>query len=291
MRHAFLITAYRDPAALLELVQDLGPAAYVHIHWDRKQPIGEEWADRIGAMPTVHTFSRRFRVNWGSTRHLQVILFLAREALKDHGIDRVHTITGSDRPVLSANAMDHFFQQKADREFMELFPLPTDRWEGGGLQRLTLFHPLDHLDVRRTWHSRLRNYFIKAQRTLGVQRSLKALPPLYGGSTWWSLTGQCVRWMLMRIDERPQLLKSFRMTHVPEEIFFQTMIMDSPFAGRVVNDNLRYIDWRMRNGHEPAILDLSDLPKILSSGKLFARKLEHPISTELIAQLREHCAH
>lgn len=75
------------------------------------------------------------------------------------------------------------------------------------------------------------------------------------------------------------------MTHVPEEVFFPTLVMASSFAGRVVNDNLRYMDWVPRNGNNPAVLDMSDAERIVRSGKLFARKLDRPVSSSLMEHL------
>jgi hypothetical protein len=291
MRHAFLITAYKDPDALVELIDDLGPSAMVHIHWDRKSRISKDDIRRISAKDQVKTFSRRYKVNWGSTRHLLAILDLARQAILDPEVERVHAITGSDRPILPPDKFTVFFNQHRQSEFIAGTSLPTPSWEGGGLQRLTLYHPLDFLDVKRLNHARVRNLFLKIQRLSKVQRSLREMPPLYGGSTWWSLTRECLAHMLHRIDSDGKILRRMRMTHIPEEILFHTLIMDSPFAQNVVGDDLRYIDWNERNGNVPAVLDITDLPKILASGKLFARKLERPISTELIAQLRKHRAH
>jgi hypothetical protein len=288
MAHAFLITAYRDPDALEELVEDLGPTAQVYIHWDRKAPLDAAREARLIALPGIRHFSRRYAVNWGSTRHLLAILHLAREAVKDPAVSHLHTLTGSDRPILSTAAFAAFFEKHPTAEFIGHHRMPSPHWSGGGLERLTLYHPLDQLNVRRLWPARVRNYLVKGQRLLGVRRSLKGLPPLHGGSTWWSLTSACVRSVLRRLDEQPALLQRFNMTHVPEEILFQTLVMDSEFAGNVVNDDLRYIDWTPRNGNEPAVLDSSDLEKITRSGKLFARKLEHPISTDLIAALACH---
>ncbi len=110
---------------------------------------------------------------------------------------------------------------------------------------------------------------------------------MYGGSTWWSLSRACVSHLLNECAKNPSYLRRFAHTHVPEEIFFQTLIMASPYAKFVVNDNLRYVDWVARNGNNPAVLDLTDLDKVLASGKLFARKLITPMSQGLIDALRE----
>jgi len=86
-------------------------------------------------------------------------------------------------------------------------------------------------------------------------------------------------------DENPKFMKSLENTFAAEEIYFQTVLMQSPFQNDLVNDNLFYIDWEFRNGNSPANLDISDLEKLKASEKLFARKIQAPISDNLKREL------
>lgn len=284
--HAFLMTAYQDPEGLAGLVDDLGPAALVFIHYDRKARLSSTDEARLRRSPTVVHFSRRYKVNWGGHAHLKAILHLIRTALEERSVQRLHLITGSDRPIVPPARFKAFFEQRPASEFIQYFPLPTPYWKGGGIDRLTLYHPLDLFNAKDPIQKKLLDLTIHIQRRLGISRSMNGMPPLFGGSTYWSLTRDCLSYVMHRCDERPEFLHRLRFTHVPEEIFFQSLIMDSPFADNVVNDNLRYVDWNKRNGSTPAILDLTDLDRILASGKLFARKLQGPISKGLLNALR-----
>ncbi len=58
--------------------------------------------------------------------------------------------------------------------------------------------------------------------------------------------------------------------------------MNAPFAEKVVNNNLRYIDWVARNGNNPAVLDETDFEKVMDSNAFFARKFEYPVSEKLM---------
>jgi hypothetical protein len=289
MKHGILITAYKDIDSLVDLVNSLGPEAGVFIHLDRKSQIPTSELERLACLPPVKLISRRYRVNWASTNHLRSILELARVAAQMGGWDYVHLISGSDYPLTSWTEFDGFFERHRGSQFLEHFPLPTRYWgDDGGWSRLTYYHPLDAIDARRSGRTRLLDLLLRAQQRLRVERSLRALPPVYGGCTWWSLTGDCVTYVLEHCARNPHYLRRFHHTRCSEEIFFQTLIMNSPFAGTVVNDNLRYIDWRWRNGSYPAILDETDVTRILGSGKLFARKIERPTSDKLREHMRRH---
>jgi hypothetical protein len=108
---------------------------------------------------------------------------------------------------------------------------------------------------------------------------------LYGGSNWWSLSRSCLEYALNYSKENPEFKKALKYTFAPEEIFFQTILMQSPFKNDLVNDNLVYIDWEFRNGNRPAHLDISDLEKLNNSHKLFVRKIISPVSDELKNEL------
>ena len=287
VKHAFLITAYRDPEALLELLRSLDPLGAVYLHIDRRSRLSERDLHALATYPTVRLLSRRYRVRWGGRSHLLAMLELARAAVRDGQAERLHLISGSDRPVVPQAVFRAFFEERPTAEFLLHFPLPTPYWKGGGLDRLTRYHPLDLLDMRSEHQRRFRDLLLRAQARMGISRSVKHLPPLFGGSSWWSLTSGCVKDVLRQIDARPEIIRSLWMTHVPEEVLFPTLVMNGPYAPMVVNDHLRYMDWIPRDGHNPAVLDMRDLDAIKRSGKLFARKLDHPTSTALIHALED----
>ncbi|MDX9749499.1 MAG: beta-1,6-N-acetylglucosaminyltransferase [Flavobacteriales bacterium] len=285
MVHAFLITAYKDVPRLVRLVRALGPEAHVYIHLDRRSRVPRADLDALLAEENVNALSRRYRVRWGSSAHLKAILHLARLAVEDGEAHYLHAISGSDHPLLAPAELDARMEARRGKEFLEHFALPTHHWRDGGLDRIELYHPLDWIDVKRGNNRLWTNRLARWQKALGIRRSTRGLPPLYGGSTWWSLSRECVAHLLDRLDREPRLLRRFAHTHCGEEVLVQTLVLDSPFAPNVVNDNLRYVDWRRRNGSTPAVLDLDDLHAVLGSGKLFARKLERPVSEPLLAEL------
>jgi hypothetical protein len=65
------------------------------------------------------------------------------------------------------------------------------------------------------------------------------------------------------------------------------MIMNSGLKNSVICDNLRYTDWTKRNGSFPAVLDSSDLNKIIASKSLFMRKIDSKISEQLLLSVKE----
>jgi hypothetical protein len=94
---------------------------------------------------------------------------------------------------------------------------------------------------------------------------------------------------LVRDPAAAAFLRAIRTTYLPEEIFFQTYFLNSDLRDRVVNDDLRYVDWGKRYGSIPAFLDESDLQPILKSNALFVRKVSSGISEGLLDQIDAAC--
>ena len=131
--------------------------------------------------------------------------------------------------------------------------------------------------------------FKAIQKRLGVKRAYPKTFPneIYGGSTYWTLSRKAVDYVLSYMNDNPEYLKRFEWTFCAEEIFFQTIIMNSPLAKDVVNDPLRYIVWEERNNSYPANLDETDFEEMKNSKNLFARKMQTPYSDALLQKLKE----
>jgi hypothetical protein len=62
------------------------------------------------------------------------------------------------------------------------------------------------------------------------------------------------------------------MTWAVDEVFFQTILCNSPLKDTIVNDNLRYI--ALQPDFRPVVYTMSDAPTLASCGKFYARKFD-----------------
>lgn len=112
---------------------------------------------------------------------------------------------------------------------------------------------------------------------LKIPRINKQIPgnlELYKGSMWFCLNKKHVDCILKYLKDKPDLLRFFKHTLIPDELLFQTILLNSPLKDTVVNDDLRYIDWSKKGVPLPAILTVNDADNLLNSAKLFARKFD-----------------
>jgi hypothetical protein len=289
MKHGLIVLAHGNIPDLVDVLAQFGPDCVAYVHLDRKVRISGEDIRLLKEQPSVRFVSRRHAVNWGGLNIVKAILLLVREAVKDPEVGYLHMITGTDRIIVKPSAFKAFFARNAGTEYLLHFPLPTPYWPNGGLDRLARFDPIDLFNVRSARGKRSRNFLLHVQQRLGLERRIPAdLPPLYGGSMSWSLTRELLLHVLAELDRKPAFLRRLAFTYCPDEIALQTLIMNSPFAARVENNNLRYIDWTRKKNPQPYVLDLSNWEAMIGSGMLFARKIDRPFSDGLIERLREH---
>ena len=82
------------------------------------------------------------------------------------------------------------------------------------------------------------------------------------------------------------MIRHFRHVFIPDESLFQTVIAnETRFSSRIVNDDLRHIDWERPNPKYPRTLDMEDFERLRNSPKLFARKFEMERSKELLDRI------
>ncbi len=91
-----------------------------------------------------------------------------------------------------------------------------------------------------------------------------------------------MNYILEYVSKNPELKRFYKYSWAPDEMFFQTILMNSSLKSDIINDNKRYIDWEKKNVPLPAILTEKDFDKILMSDKLFARKFDINIDKKIL---------
>lgn len=286
MKQAILITAFKNFNQLAEIAEFFDEDFSVYVHIDKKSKISSEELTKLNAIPNIALISQKFKVNWGGRNHLRCILFLISEALKDKDIQYFHLITGQDFPIKSKETFKEFFQKNKEKDFLEHFTMPAACWNHGGMDRIEHYNLYDALDAKKSLSAILK--LLKIQKRFGLKRSLsKKLPQLYGGSTYWSLSRPTINYINEYNQQQPALLSRLKHTFCAEEIYMQTVVMNSEFKDRAVSNNLRFILWEEKNGSNPGVLDDADFNAITQSDAFFARKFDRPVSESLLHKLKK----
>lgn len=257
-RHAYLIIAHNNFAqlqTLLSLLDDSRNDIYLHI--DKKS--------RSFRPEMVHTrhagliLIPRISVFWGGYSQIQCELNLLKAALPGN-YRYYHLLSGQDLPLKSQDQIHSFFREQDGAEFIE-FDDVANREHTTDF-RFQYYHflidpagrfPRIPASVLRTIERKLWT----VQRRLGIRRP--TLLPIYKGTNWFSITHSLAAHIVSRED---LIRRQFSYSWCGDELFLQSIAMDSPCREKIVNNCLRAIDWERG---EPYIYHKEDVPQLLSS--------------------------
>ena len=281
MRIDYLIRAHTAPEQLARLVGRLNEGDvrfYVHVNQLTDEETFAAMQAGLAGRENV-VWVPRVKCYWGGFSLLRATLvgiesILASGDLPDHAV----LLSGQDYPLRPPTEIERYFAARNGRNLLNHFRLPAPEWagEGGGLNRL------------RYPHFERARYKTRLLRLPAPRRLPEGLEP-YGGMAFWALTGETLAWLMRFLGERPEVLRFFRRTKMPDELFFQTVLLSS-LAETVDNELLHYLDWSSGSAH-PATLTVADLPKLRASGRLFARKFDASVDSEILDLLDAEPAH
>lgn len=239
-RFAYLILAHNNPILLSRLVERISTEnSDVYIHVDAKSEI-EHFSGLNGER--LHFTAERVPVFWADFSLVTATLLLIKTALAaSRHYDHLILLSGSDYPLRPALEIEDFLYRHRDAEFMNMVAMPS----------LAMSKPisrLTHYKRRPGMRGLIAAAIRKGLLLLGLVAKTRDYQPIFGvlqpfaGSQWWALTGKACEHILEFARRRPEVMRFFENTNCPDEMVFQTIIGNSPFAANV-RRNLTYADW------------------------------------------------
>jgi len=291
MRHAFLVTAYRDFTSLSSLIEQLlslsDSRIYINIDGRSKKLIAQI-KEYLITLNSQRVSLQTQIVRWGSYEHFDVYMQMAKKAINDH-CDYFHTITGQCRIIKPITVFEKFFKEHSTQNYIQHFELPDVNWNGLAeprLDRIKYYQLHDVLDARRLGgiFVVLNTAFKQIQKIIGVDR-LKDRQ-YYGGIVYFSINRKAMNYLT---EQWKVIEQEFRYAFCCEETVPQTILLNSPkeLKETMVNFDLRYILWETQHGENPGLLDERNFPSLNKDEYLFARKFDSRYSSDLIELLED----
>jgi hypothetical protein len=279
MKIGILILAHDNLEQLRLLVDSLKSHFTVFVHIDAKCDIPE---DCFAFDSNVYVI-KKHTLYWGNVTIVHATLELLKLAYT-HLCDYYILISGADLRIQSCQKIREEISRNPEVNYFYYSQLPKNAWPlNGGFDRLLLYwQTLKHKEAN-TPYNLLCSLGRRIQKLLKLQRKLFPIS-YYGGSEWLNLSKEVVEYILDFVVKNPKYLEQFNHTVSSDEIFFQTIVMNSEFSSKVVNDDKRYIDW-VSGPEYPRILRESDYDKIIHSSAFFARKFDERVDTEIIKKI------
>lgn len=280
-KNAFLLLLRDESEQAVRLAQQLDSLAFdIFVHVDGKSK------SKLGRIRKACKFSEviyvpRVTVGWAGYSMVKAEISLMKTA-KDLPTEYkyYHLISESDLPIWTNERIANFFSD-ADREYVEIESVN----ETVNINRIKYFYPLqEKVGKKHNFFWTLQKIFVLAEKIIRINRisNIDEQIVIAKGSQWFSITDEFVEYVL----EHSTLIDDvFKLSRAPDELFIQTILVNSPFKNRisnVVDSNLRFIIWNGKNS--PQVLTSPDYEKITSSNKMMARKINCSVGSQSLAR-------
>jgi len=276
MRLAHLVLAHTNPRQLNRLIGRLTCAdADFYIHVDLKTDIRPFLLLGKGAT-NVHFVKERVSINWAGYSMVRATLNGLNTILASgKTYDYINLLSGQDYPLKSTEEIHRFLAENPGKVFMNTLSVEKE-WQEA-IPRITQYHMQDA-------HFPGKHMALRVINTLIPRKKVPhALTPV-GRSQWFTIPPACAAYITDYMDQHHELERFFKKCWAPDEMIFQTILYGSSYKKNMINDNLVYVDWS--NGEaSPKVLTIADAEKLDQSSKLFARKFNPEIDTEILDHL------
>lgn len=250
----------------------------IYLHIDKKSK-GYNCSEIFSCVKhATVTLLKRINVNWGGYSQIKVELQLLKEATKkEHSY--YHLLSGVDLPLKTQIEIHQFFEENDGKEFVSIDNDSTK--DNDFFERIGRYHFFqDYIGRNSGYRSALLEYMeslsLKIQAFFHIKRKVLKNTQVYKGTNWFSITHKFAEYLL---TEEKSIYRDFGFGLCADELFLQTIIMNSPFRNSIVNDSLRYIDWERG---KPYTFSDEDYDILMTSNKLFARKFDYKRCPEIV---------
>ena len=268
---AYILLCHKDPAGIIEQAERLTATGdYIAIHFDGRAKADdfERIRTALGNNPSVVFAKRRIKCGWGEWSLIAATL-LAIRAAADAFPQATHfyMLSGDCMPIKSSEYV-HQFLDRTDVDYIESFDFFNSDWIKTGIkdERLIYRHLFNERNSKRLFYASM-----NLQKRLGLSRSVPKDIQMQIGSQWWCLRRRTIEALLGLCEKRPDALRFFRTTWIPDETFFQTLVGHLVPEAEIRSRTLTFLlfsDYGMPVSFYDDHYDL-----LISQDYLFARKI------------------
>jgi hypothetical protein len=298
---------------LVKLIKDGSPGSVVVIDHDASRAVLDPVPFR--SLPDVYVLNGPG--GYGDFSHLDRY-FAAVDWLDAQGIgyDWLQNMTGQDYPLRPIADIERMLADSDADGYLQYAPVHPERtppngdWGAGPEFRLC--KPFDthmRFDYAHRWIGRptpakqrwlrpvmIINFLQPWVRvslgfsTVGIRRKSTIFSDdfiCYGGSFFCALTASCVHYAREFARDNPDVVAYFRTMPAPDEVFLQTVLVNSG-KFRLVPDGKHYVDFYRSHNNHPKTLGVPDLPVMFASGANWARKFDPGVDADVFDILDQH---
>ena len=280
-RHAYLIMAHNNFEQLKKLVECIDYKDNdIYIHIDKKvKNIDYNNIEKNVVYSRIYWINKRINVKWGDYSQVKCEMLLLKKAFEKKYL-YYHLISGSDMLLKKPEIINEFFEKNKGKEFLHFESSTQNKEYIDRISKYYFFVGRNKNIVKKILYKSILFFQKPFKRKVNNLIVLK-------GANWCSITNDFVKYL---IDNEKYIKHIFNHTLNPDEIFMQTMLINSKFKERLYYnkfdnnyESIMYcIDWKRGNPYE---FTMDDYDYLNNSKMLFARKFNWNKDKNIIEKL------
>jgi len=296
MKIAYLIIAHDQPRQFKRMIKALD-SEYVSffVHIDSRGNMSEFIFPNF--KDNVIFIKNRISVVQGGFSLTQAMISLMKKASIRNEFDYFIFLSGRDYPIKDNNYIYTFLKNNYPMNFINFYPLVGN---ADCIKNIKKYYFIDLIfRSPRILQKTLEAIQLISHEFLPDRSFINNMTP-YRGSQWFCLNRLTIDYIIKFIDSQDadRYIGFFKYVWGSDEIFFQTLVLNSPYAQQcryydrdiknskkfMRNENkayLHYIDWGA-DREDPAVLDIGDFQTLKACDALFARKFCENKSKKLL---------
>jgi hypothetical protein len=254
------VLTHRDPLGVQRLIARIleGRRTVVVVHHDPRGPTLRLPTDeRVLRVPDAAP------ANWGGMGVAEAQMRLIRFAVdRIPDFSWVMIVSGQDYPVRHLRSIENELRETSADAFVRHLQVGGDPADD--------VHPWQALTRRRYLRRRV------------LPRTHRSIPwprrhpfgddtSLWVGDLWVNLSARAARHVLYQYGNRPDLVRYFATTSIPDEALLPTLLMNDSPGLTVIPNHRRHIEWSNGGAH-PDLLTIDHLNALATSSAFFARR-------------------
>ena len=268
---AYILLCHKDPEAIIAQAEQLTAAGdCISIHFDARASAAAyaRIQKALKDNPNVTYATRRIKCGWGEWSLVQATLYAVQAAVDAFPRATHFYMLSGDCMAIKTAEYAHKFLDARDTDIVEGHDFFESNWIKTGMKD-------DRLIYRHYFNERTQSWlFYKSyelQQRFGLTREVPKDIQVMIGSQWWCLRRRTVEMILEFLKQRPDVIRFFSTTWIPDETFFQTLVRHLIPRSEIENRTptfLMFSDYGM-----PVTFYNDHYDMLLGQDYLFARKI------------------
>lgn len=221
---AYILLTHKDPDGIIaqaERLTSAGDCVSIHFDANAKPSDYDKLTSALRDNPNVVFAAKRVKCGWGEWSLIEGTLQAVRAA-ESAFPDATHfyMLSGDCMAIKSAEYA-HDFLDKVSCDYIESFDFFDSDWIQTGIKEERLVYRHFFNERKHKW---LFYASMNLQKKLHLKRKIPSDIQMMIGSQWWCLRRRTIEAVLEFCRKRPDVMRFFKTTWIPDETFFQTLV-------------------------------------------------------------------